>query len=358
LILLRKFQISKSQILNQYSKPYLIAEIGVNHDCSLRKALSLIDQAKKSGADAVKFQTYKAELIASKNALAYWDMKKEKSKNQYNLFKKYDKFEKEDYFKIFEYCKKNKIEFLSTPFDEYSVDLLDPILKYYKISSSDINNFPLIEKIAKKNKPILLSTGASNIIEIKEALKCIKKYNKKDVAIMHCILNYPTKNKDANLLMINDLKNNFPNNLIGYSDHTLPDKNMINLITAYTLGAIIIEKHFTYDKRKKGNDHYHSMDRIDVKRFVENSNYVYTLLGKNINKKIIPSENISRRNARRSLVLNKNLKKGQRIKISDIICKRPGYGIQPKYLKKIINLKINKNLKQDRILKWSDLYKS
>ena len=189
----------------------------MNHECSLKKAKKLISQAKNSGAAAVKFQTYKAHTIASNDAKAYWNTNKETTLSQYDLFKKFDRFEKNDYLHLYKYCKKLKIDFLSTPFDLEAVDILKPLVKFFKISSSDITNFPLIIKIAKTNKPILLSTRINN--RKKKTLRLIKNYNNKDVSIMHCILNYPTANKNANLSMIKSLKY-ISKNLIGYSDHT------------------------------------------------------------------------------------------------------------------------------------------
>ena len=146
------------------SKPYIIAEIGVNHECSIKTAKKMIQLAKKGGADAVKFQTYKAELLASKKSPAYWDTKKEKTKNQFELFKKYDSFEVKDYQNLYKFSKKEKIDFLSTPFDEKAVDFLDPLVPYFKIASADITNYPLLKKIAQKKKITFLSTGASNLI--------------------------------------------------------------------------------------------------------------------------------------------------------------------------------------------------
>ena len=160
---------------NENSFPYVIAEIGVNHEGSLKKAKRLIIEAVKGGADAVKFQTYKAETLAAKKSPAYWDTKKEKTKSQFKLFKKFDKFNKEHYKKLYDFCKKKKIDFSSTPFDEKSVDFLNPFLKYFKIASADINNLPLIKKIANKRKPVIISTGASNIKEIKYAVNFLKK---------------------------------------------------------------------------------------------------------------------------------------------------------------------------------------
>ncbi|MAJ85735.1 MAG: acetylneuraminic acid synthetase [Candidatus Pelagibacter sp.] len=337
------------------SLPYIIAEIGVNHEGSLKKAKKLIDEAVKGGADAVKFQTYKAETLAVKKSPAYWDTSKEKTKSQYKLFKKFDKFDKNHYLQLFNYCKKKNIDFSSTPFDERSVDFLNPFLKFYKIASADINNLPLLKKVASKKKPTIISTGASDIKEISFAVNFLKKNGCKEIIIMHCILNYPTKDINANLNMLFDLKKKFPKNIIGYSDHTLPDKNMTNLVTAYLFGAKVIEKHFTDNKRKKGNDHYHSMDFRDLKVFSDIRKKIHLIGGKS--KKIpIKSENISRKNARRSIVLKKDIQRNEKINSSIIITKRPGTGITADNWYKIIGKKVKKNLKSDYILKWSDIY--
>ena len=154
--------------LTNNSGPYIIAEIGVNHECSIKLAKKMIDQASSGGAQAVKFQTYKAEKIAAKKSPFYWDLSEEKTKSQYELFKKYDQFEFKDYLLLQKYCKKKGIDFLSTPFDEDAVDKLNNLVPFFKIASADLNNFPLLEKIAKKKKAVLLSTGASNIKEIRD----------------------------------------------------------------------------------------------------------------------------------------------------------------------------------------------
>ena len=333
--------------------PYFIAEAGVNHEGSLKDAKKLIDSAKSGGADAIKFQTYKANKIASKNSPYYWDLKKEKTKSQFDLFSKFDSFDNKHYKILYNYCKKKKIEFMSTPFDIDAVNFLNPYLNVFKISSSDITNFPLIDEIRKKKKPIILSTGASNLAEIKEALKLITKSVKK-VILLHCILNYPTKDENANLNMITSLKKEFPECIIGYSDHTLPSKNMENLLTSYLLGGKVIEKHFTLSKRKKGNDHYHSLDKRDLILFRKKISLLIKTLGSN-KKNFIKSEIVSRKNARRSLVLAKNLKKGHIIKKEDLISKRPASGISPKFINKILGKKLKYNLNYDDILMWKHI---
>ena len=335
---------------------YLIAEIGVNHECSLKSAKKLILQAKKAGASAAKFQTYKASNLAKINSKAYWNLKKEKTKTQYKLFSKYDKFDSYEYKILAKFCKKIGIDFLSTPFDLGAVDMLRPIVPLFKVSSSDITNVPLLEKIAETKKPVLISTGASSINEIKNAIKIIQKGTDK-IVIMHCILSYPTVDENANLKMILDLKKKFPKFIIGYSDHTVPDKNMLNTSVAYMLGAKVIEKHFTHNKKLRGNDHYHSMDSKDLELLVNNLKRINTIYGKSETKKVLNCELKSRKFARRCIVARKNLKKNQKIRENDLITLRPNtIGVPASQWKKIIGKKLKRNVKANKEIKWSDIF--
>jgi sialic acid synthase SpsE len=337
------------------SKPYIIAEIGVNHEGSIKTAKKMIQLAKKGGADAVKFQTYKAELLASKKSPAYWDTKKEKTKNQFELFKKYDSFKVKDYQNLYKFSKKEKIDFLSTPFDEKAVDFLDPLVPYFKIASADITNYPLLKKIAQKKKITFLSTGASNLKEIEEAITVLKKNGSPLIVLLHCILNYPTKDSLANLKMISCLSSKFKNYIIGYSDHTLPNKNMDSLTTAYLLGAKVLEKHFTINKKKVGNDHYHSMDYLDLLKLNNKIKFLNTLIGNSKIKRPIKEEEKSRKHARRSIVVQKFIKKEEKITEEKITSKRPGTGISPMNWLKVIGRKTSKNLHVDEIIKKSDI---
>ncbi len=333
-------------------KPYLIAEIGVNHECSLSKAKRMINQAKKGGADAVKFQAYKAELITSTNSPAYWDLKKEKTKSQYKLFKKFDKFGFKEFKILKKECDRLKIDFLCTPFDHQAAKYLNPLVKAFKISSSDITNFPLINLIATFKKPIILSTGASTFKEIKEAVKLIQKKNKK-IILLHCVLNYPTKQKDMSLSTIKKLETFFPKYPIGYSDHSNVLNNQDNLIYAWLLGASVIEKHFTYDKTKLGNDHYHSMDWKDF--IALNNKIKKILISYGYSKKQnLKTQNISRKNARRSIYAANDINSGTVLNENNIICKRPAYGLHPKYFIKLLGKKIIKDKKKDELIKLSD----
>mgnify|MGYP001382246585 FL=1 len=223
----------------------------------------------------------------------------------------------------------------------------------FKISSSDITNLPLLKAVASKKKITILSTGASSLSEIRTAVKILSKKVKK-IILMHCILNYPTKNQDANLKMIKSLQDEFPNCISGYSDHTLPSNDMQNLITAYLFGAKVIEKHFTLNKKKGGNDHYHSLDKKDLINFKKRVENISITLGSQT-KKILDTELKSRKNARRSIVVNRFIKKGSKLKEKDLICKRPATGISPMRIKEVIGKTVKRNLKSDTIINWSYL---
>ena len=308
-----------------YKKPFLIADIGVNYyDIAQKEEISDIDaaklmisEAKKVGIDAVKFESYKTENLLS-----------EESQTQFDLFKKYDKFGVDEFRQLADFCSELKIKFLSTPLDFESADYLDEFMDIYPISSSDLTNIPFIQYIAKKNKPILLLTGAATLNEIKHAVKAIEEVSTVDIAIMHSVLAYPTEYRDANLAMIKDLVQNFPEYEIGYSDHTRPDSNMFVLTTAYNYGAEIIEKHFTLDKSLPGNDHNHSMDPEDVMVFKTNVGFLSQLSGMK-NKQPLICESSAKRESRRSIVLTKDIKKGDIITADLITFKRPGTGISP-----------------------------
>ena len=192
-----------SVVHNNLISPYVIAEIGVNHEGSMEKAKQMIDQAKAGGANAVKFQSYKAETLASKNSPAYWDQTKEPTASQFELFKKHDGFWKNEFEELKRYCDHVDIEFMSTPFDITSANFLNDMMNVFKISSSDLTNKPFIEYICKFGKPIILSTGASTLEEIKETVSWIAPY-KIHLSLLHCVLNYPTPNQDARLKKIKD----------------------------------------------------------------------------------------------------------------------------------------------------------
>ena len=331
-------------------KPFIIAEAGVNHEGSMQIAKRLIEEACEGGADAIKFQTYKANTIASKNSPAYWDTTKEPIASQYELFCKHDKFWKKEMEELKSHCDKVGIEFLSTPFDIESAKFLNDLMDVFKISSSDITNKPFIEFICNVKKPIILSTGASFLYEIQESVSWIERAGN-TLALLHCVLNYPTPDENANLGMILGLKIAFPDKIIGYSDHTLP-KDMQVCKNAILLGATIIEKHFTHDKTLTGNDHYHAMDKNDLTKFKKDIEETFKILGK-FEVSALDDEKLARDNARRSLVASKDIKKGDIIKRDDLTFKRPAMGISPKFIDDIVGRRAFCNISEDDVLKWN-----
>lgn len=331
------------------SRPYLIAEAGVNHEGSMDLARRLIDEAKEGGADAIKFQTYKASTIASKDSPSYWDLSKEPTVSQYKLFQKYDKFWKSEFEALAEHCQNVDIEFLSTPFDIESARFLNDLMPVFKVSSSDLNNKPFINFLCAFGKPIILSTGASYLWEVEQSVSWIESHGNK-VALLHCILNYPTDDANANLAMIQGLASKFADHIIGYSDHTLP-KDMKTLEVATLLGARIIEKHFSHDKNLPGNDHYHAMDKKDLKLFHARMDKSLELLG-SVTRQPLPSEKISRANARRSLVAARTIPAGQNIVADDLTWKRPGSGIDPRDYDMVLGKTSLRNIAEDAVLTW------
>ena len=344
------------------SKPYLIAEIGVNfYDTAramgitpLEAAKLYIDKAAESGIDCAKFQSYKAETIVSKSSPAYWDTEKEPTKTQYELFLKHDSFGEAEYRELCEYTHEKGIDFTSTPFDYASADYLEDMVDFYKISSSDLSNLPFIRHIGAKGKPVVLSVGASYLSEVDEAVRALKDVSCRDITILHCVLSYPTDPDNANLRIIETLKKDFPDVKVGFSDHVAPDDTMMTLAAAYMLGSDVIEKHFTLDKTLPGNDHYHAGDPKDFKKAIANFRWIDSVLGSG-EKTVLDCEQISRREARRSLVLTRDMKAGEVIKEEDLMPKRPGTGISPVYTNIVVGRKVNKDLLEDTILTWNML---
>jgi len=335
---------------NKLHKPYVIAEIGVNYEGSMELAKRLVEEAKEGGADAVKFQTYRADTIASKNSPAYWDTTKEPTLSQHELFTKHQGFWFEEMQELKNYCDKLDIEFMSTPFDMESATFLNEMMDVYKISSSDLTNKPFIEYMCSFGKPIILSTGASSLSEVVEAVSWIEKFGN-PLALLHCVLNYPTPDENANLGMIIDLKAKFPDKIIGYSDHTLPNDMKVCEV-ATLLGSVIIEKHFTHDKTLPGNDHYHAMDKEDLKLFRSNLERTFDILG-SFQLIALEDEAISRREARRSLVATRHIPKGKKIEKEDLTFKRPAHGVSPKYIDDVLGKVAAFDINEDDIIQWN-----
>jgi len=331
--------------------PYVIAEIGINHNGSFKVAKKMIKEAKRSGADCVKFQKFFAKKFISKYAPKAVYQKKNKffkKKSQLEIIKNYE-ITFQELIELKKYSEKLKIDFLCTPFENDSLnELLGLKVKIFKISSDNLNNFPFLNKVAKSKKPVILSTGMSNLKEVGEAFKIFKR-NKVKIIILQCTSNYPSEINDANINVLKTFKRKFKVP-VGYSDHTL---GSLSSIVAVSLGAIVIEKHFTLSKKMRGLDHKASLEPSEFKKFVNNLKKAKIIMG---SYEKFPSKNEKKNSAaaRRSIVVTRNLKKNHKIKLNDVEIKRPGIGINPKYLTKIIGKKINKEKKIDSILRKDD----
>lgn len=331
---------------------YIIAEAGVNHNGDILLAYELIDEAKKAGADAVKFQTFKAENLASINAEMADYQKKNliKEQSQFEMLKSLQ-IEYEDFYKLKHYCEENEIEFLSTPFDIDSLNfLVDELgVEKIKIPSGEIINHPFLKEVAKKNKDTILSTGMSNLSEIEEAINIFEEEEKfnKEVLILHCTTNYPTPYNEVNLNAMLTIKSAFKRS-VGYSDHTL---GIEVPIAATALGAKIIEKHFTLDKNMKGPDHKASLEPIELRKMIKSIRNIEYSLGNGI-KKANESELRIMNEVRKSLVINRSMKKGEKIQESDLSTKRPSKGISPKYFDLVVGRELKENIVAETLLTW------
>ncbi|ABR56006.1 N-acetylneuraminate synthase [Methanococcus aeolicus Nankai-3] len=345
----------KIKIENKYigeNEPvFIIAEAGVNHNGDIELAKKLIDIASECGADAVKFQTFKAEKVVSKRApkAEYQTKNTGTDESQYEMIKELELTE-DDFYELYKYSKNKNIMFLSTPFDFESADYLDELMPLFKISSTDLNNLPFLEYIAKKKKPIILSTGMGTLGEIDEAINIIKKANNNDIILLHCVTNYPASFESLNLRVIRTLKEAFKLP-VGFSDHSL---GIYAPISAVSLGATVIEKHFTLDKNLPGPDHKASLSPEELKEMVSAIRSIEKALGNGIKRPTSEEEKI-KKVARRSLVANVDIPKGATIKKEMIVIKRPGTGIEPKYLNEIMGKKVKRDIKIDEILKLGDI---
>jgi sialic acid synthase SpsE len=332
----------------------VIAEAGVNHLGRLDYARSLIEGAKAAGADIVKFQTYKANRLTTKDAPRFWNWNGEIDENgsQFDSYSKLDGFGYSEYVELKKICDEVDIEFMSTPFDPDSVDLLEAVgVNGYKIASCDITNKPLIEKIASTKKPVLLSTGAANLDEIRRAVAWAKLAGCKDILIMHCTLAYPTPIEDSNLLAITEMRREFSDHLIGHSDHTLG----IDVASAGTLlGSSALEKHFTFDKTLPlSADHWLSLDVADLKALVSRIRDFESALGSGV-KSPLESEMLARTNARRSIVASREIRAGETIQLLDLDFKRPGSGIEPHRVSEVVGKIMLRDVPSDFLLSTAD----
>lgn len=329
-------------------KVFIIAEAGVNHNGSLDIALQLVDTAKKAGADAIKFQTFKAEKLVSKNAQKACYQKENtgnSDEKQIDMLKKLE-LSFDDFSKIKKYCDESGILFLSTPFDFQSIEFLNSIeMPLYKIPSGEITNLPYLIKIAETGKEVILSTGMCDMEEIKEAINALEKYGTKKISLLHCTTEYPAPFDEVNLNAILTLKKEF-NLDVGYSDHT---EGIEVSIAAVAMGASIIEKHFTLDKNMSGPDHKASLNPIELREMIKSIRNIEKSMG-SPEKKPTNSELKNREIARKSIVAAKDIVKGQDFTDDNITVKRPGNGISPMRWFDIIGKTASRDYKEDELI--------
>jgi N,N'-diacetyllegionaminate synthase len=332
------------------NKTFIIAEVGVNHNGNIDTAKKLIIVAKKAGCDFVKFQSYKSEnLVQSKtNIIGYQKKNLKRNLKQIDMLRKYQ-LTASDHSVLIDFCKKKKIKFLSSPFDTESLKLLFKLkVLDIKIASGEITHYALLNEVAKKAKRVFLSSGMSNLKDIKNALSILTKYNlkKKDLYVLHCHSDYPTEFKDVNLNAMKSIKKNLQVN-IGYSDHTLGFETAISSIA---MGAKVIEKHITLSKKMRGPDHPASMEPKEFYEFVKSIRNTEKLLGNNI-KKPTKKELGIRKIIRKSIVAKFKINKGEKFSESNIISKRPEGGISSLYWNRVIGKKAKINFKRDDFIK-------
>jgi N,N'-diacetyllegionaminate synthase len=331
-------------------KTFIIAEAGVNHNGLLKKALKLIDAAALAGADAIKFQTFKAENIATKLApkAKYQKNKFFKKENQFQMLKKLE-LTKHMHLKCMQYCKKKKIIFISSAFDEESLNFLKKFnIKFFKVPSGEIDNKPYLELLGKFKKKVILSTGMCNILDIDRAIKTLVKNgtSKKNITLMQCTSSYPAPFEEINLRVISSLEKRFKLR-VGFSDHSL---GSIASIAAVAIGAKVIEKHITMDKKLVGPDHKSSLNPSEFKLMVDDIRMVEKILGSEI-KHITTSEKKNINIVRKSIVASRFIKKNEKFTKENITCKRPGTGISPFFFKKLLGKKSVKNFDTDDLIK-------
>lgn len=340
-----------------YLNPYIIAEIGVNHEGSLERAKQLIEAAARGGAHAAKFQTYKAELLAAKTTSpAYWDQTKEATSSQYELFQRWDNFGDSEYEALAQTCAEVGIDFMSTPFDFDAANALAPLMPAIKVASADITNVPLIRLVASKGKPVIISTGAATMDEVRTAVAIASEAGATEITLLHCILNYPTSLENAQLAQIDALKAEFGDRCaIGYSDHVTPepDGDVPALLTATLLGSVVLEKHFTDDKTATGNDHYHAVDEVDLLRFTTELARIRAGYGSGVRD--LSGQQAAINNARRRVIIKSDKPAGYVITAEDLIPLRSNIGIEIAHWDQVVGRTLATAVQAEMPLEWDQL---
>jgi sialic acid synthase SpsE len=330
----------------------VIVDAGVNHNNVPERAFELIRSAARAGADVVKFQTYSADAITTKTAPRYWSshLDTDKGGTQYDTFKRLDSLPLETYTEMVEVCKKEGVIFSSTPFDLKSARFLEKLgTELYKISSSDVTYHQLLKTVAETQMPIILSTGTASIREIENAIRVIQKTGNDNIVLQHCMLSYPCRTEDANLVKMQKLMGRFHDIPVGYSDHT---EGLIVPFAAVAMGAKSIEKHYTIDKKLPDSpDHSFSLTPDELQQMVEGIRTIEKSMGTFIDGHY-PAEEKAYKFARKSVVSAVPIPKGIVIKETMLTCKRPGTGIYPEHLEELVGKTARADIAEDTVITW------
>ena len=335
-----------------FIKSIFIAEAGINHDGDIEKAKKMIDVAVEANADYVKFQSFKAKKLVTSDALtsSYIDKGSHSGESFLDLLARLE-LDEQSHIELKKYCDQKGIKFLSTAFDNESFDFLLKLgIDVVKVASGDVTNLPLIKYMAAAQLPMIMSTGMATLGEIEEAVDAIESTGNREIVLLHCISWYPAEIETTNLLFMNTLKEAF-GYPVGYSDHTLG----INMsIAARALGATVLEKHFTLEKKDFGPDHSASVEPHELKELVVGIKEVEAGLGST--RRVFCEKELGQRKVhRRSIVVKKLIKIGEELTMDNLTIKRPGIGIKPKHLDSLLGKKVKRECKVDSLLEWSNI---
>lgn len=339
-----------SRMVGKGQPCYVIAEAGVNHNCDLALGKRLVETAATAGADAIKFQSYKASKLSTRKAPRYWFEPGDPKGSQWDTFDRLDKLSETDFKALLAHAKQVGITAFSSPFDDEAVDFLASLqVPAFKIASADLTCHPLLERAASVHKPMILSTGTSTLAEVEEALEVVRRVGNEEVVLLHCTLKYPCPPEGINLRMMEHLMRAFPEVPVGLSDHSL---GISVPQAAVALGACMVEKHYTVDKTLLGSpDHHLSVDPADMKAMVEGIRTVEKSLGKS-RKGVEPLERDAFLYARRSVTSAAAIPKGTSITRAMLTYKRPGTGINPRFFEMVIGRVARVDIPEDTTITW------
>ena len=350
---MKEFRIG-DRVISEQAPAYIIAEGGANHGCDVDVALRMVEEAAAAGADAIKFQTYKADTLTTRWAPRYWE-DPEPSGTQYAVFADWDDLNYDDYERLFAAARDAGIEWLTTPFDLEAVEWMAELgVAAYKIASADLTNWPLLRAAAEKGKPMLLSSGGSTLDELRASIEEVRRLGNHQIILLHCILCYPAPVEQMNLRSIPTLKQEFPDVIVGLSDHNIADPCVTVPAAAVALGAKVVEKHFTLDTSTPGIDHQLAVDPPMLKTMIENIRNVEAALGSG-EVGVLACEDAARTYARRSIVAATDLLAGTVLGPEHLIMKRPGSGVPPTRIDAMLGRKLIRDVEEDQLVTWDDV---